>query len=92
MKRAVHAFFKPLKAAAWGLFGLIFTLQNRTPSEAACMHILGPGAVSVGTYLQCLRPPVLSGWLALLPFRLVHSPAQSEQVSRAFAPCCMQGQ
>ena len=33
LKRAAHALFSPLKAAAWGLFGLIFAWQTRTPSE-----------------------------------------------------------
>ncbi|KAL4420002.1 hypothetical protein ABPG75_007100 [Micractinium tetrahymenae] len=43
LKRAAHTLFSPVKAAAWGLFGLIFTLQNRTPSHIKPEHGLLPG-------------------------------------------------
>lgn len=43
LKRAAHALFSPLKAAAWGLFGLIFAWQTRTPTAIKPKHGLLPG-------------------------------------------------
>lgn len=32
-KKAAHTLAAPIKAAAWGLFGLLFPLQTGTPGE-----------------------------------------------------------
>jgi len=33
VKRAAHTLFRPVKAAAWALFGAIFKLQTSVPCE-----------------------------------------------------------
>lgn len=52
VKRAAHALFCPVKAAAWALFGAIFKLQTGTPGKCVCcllpMHAAAPGTVERG--------------------------------------------
>lgn len=38
IKHAVHTLFRPIKAAAWALFGAIFKLQTSTPCECALLQ------------------------------------------------------
>ncbi|PRW32555.1 flavo involved in K+ transport [Chlorella sorokiniana] len=43
VKRAAHTLFRPVKAAAWALFGAIFKLQTSVPSEISPKHGLLTG-------------------------------------------------
>ena len=43
IKKGAHTLFRPIKAAAWGLFGLIFPIQTGTPCESSAAAAGQPG-------------------------------------------------
>jgi hypothetical protein len=46
LKKGTHTLFRPIKAAAWGLFGLIFPLQTSTPGGRPHQLTLLPTHIS----------------------------------------------
>lgn len=58
LKKGAHTLFAPVKAAAWGLFGLIFPLQTGTPG--AFVGLMGQTSRGLGLHGAGSPPPLLS--------------------------------